>query len=269
MTLRSCSKSQFRLVWALLASAALVTACNDDIVPAGGEDDVELLQPEVVKVHPHDPEAFTQGLEIAGPLLYESTGRVGLSWIAARDLETGEEVARADLPLPYFGEGLTVTEDRVWQITWRDEVAFERDPATLEEIATVSYEGEGWGLCSYPDRLVMSDGSDTLTFRDPVTFDALDTVAVTLRGSALDQINELECTPEGVYANIFQTDWIVRINPEDGRVTAVIDASGLLSDEERGGVDVLNGVAAIPGTDRFLLTGKLWPEMFEVEFVAR
>lgn len=266
MATRLCTQSHFRLAGALLASAVLLAACNEELGQAGGET-VETLRPEVVAEHPHNPEAFTQGLELADSILYESTGLVGRSWIEARDFATGEEIARQDLDLPYFGEGLTVTEDRVWQVTWRDGTAFERDPQTLEEISTVEYEGEGWGLCSYPDRIVMSDGTDTLTFRDPETFAVLGTVAVTLRGEALDQLNELDCAEEGVYANVFQTDWIVRISPDDGSVNAVIDASNLLSADERAGVDVLNGIAAIPDTDRFLLTGKLWPKMFEVRFV--
>ncbi|MCW4356014.1 glutaminyl-peptide cyclotransferase [Hoyosella sp. YIM 151337] len=271
MTARTCTKSHLLVVIGILAGASTLTACDDDLSALnstdGSGDAVELLRPEVLAVHPHDVQAFTQGLEFAGTVLYESTGRVGSSWIAARDFRTGTELARADLTLPYFGEGLTVTDERVWQITWQDGIAFERDPATLEELSTVKYDGEGWGLCSYPDQLVMSDGSDTLTFRDPSSFETLGTLDVTLRGNPLANLNELECTDDGVYANVFQTDWIVRISLETGRVEAVVDAAGLLSADERAGTDVLNGIAAIPDTDRFLLTGKLWPSLFEVRFV--
>ncbi|QCQ89897.1 glutaminyl-peptide cyclotransferase [Rhodococcus sp. SGAir0479] len=259
---------------AVAATAALAAGCSDSTTAAPPEGAVlaQQLHPEIVRELSHDPTAFTQGLEISDGTLYESTGRVGTSWVRATDLDTGAEIARADLMRPMFGEGVTVAGDTVWQITWKDGVAIARDAGTLAQQRQVSYDGEGWGLCTQADRLVMSNGSATLTFRDPATFDATGTVDVTLDGRPLDRLNELECSNDGfVYANVWTTDRIVKIDPATGAVVASIDAANLedaLPASERGGIDVLNGIAQIPGTDRFLVTGKLWPRMFEVRFVA-
>lgn len=254
-----------------VAAVALLTGCSGGTPPAGATI-AERMHPEIVRELPHDPSAFTQGLEISEGTLFESTGRVGQSWVRATVLDTGVEQARADLSRPMFGEGITVVGDTVWQITWKDGVAIERDRDTLAQRRTVDYDGEGWGLCTQPDRLVMSDGSDALTFRDPETFAETGTVDVTLDGRPVDKLNELECASDGsVYANVWTTDTILRIDPATGVVTGRIDAAALkdaLPADERGGIDVLNGIAQIPGTDRFLVTGKLWPRMFEVRFVA-
>lgn len=233
---------------------------------------MEHLTVTVVSTLPHDPGAFTQGLEIADGKLFESTGRNGSSFVGVTDLDTGQELRRVDLSNEFFGEGITVTDDTVWQITWRDGTAFARDPDTLEERRRVSYDGEGWGLCTSSGSLVMSDGSSTLKFRDPTTFEETRTTEVTLDGAPLANLNELECAEDGsVYANIWQTYDIARIDPNTGEVTAMIDAKSLwnsLTDQERARADVFNGIAQIPGTDRFLVTGKLWPSIYEVEFTA-
>lgn len=253
------------------AAAALLTGCSGSTPPADATI-ADRLRPEIVRERPHDPAAFTQGLEISDGTLFESTGRVGQSWVRATALDTGVEQARADLAPPMFGEGVTVVGDTVWQITWQDGVAIARDRDSLAQRRTVRYDGEGWGLCAQPDRLVMSDGSATLTFRDRDTFDETGTVDVTLDGAPVDQLNELECASDGsVYANVWTTDTIVRIDPASGVVTDRIDAANLraaLPPDTRGGIDVLNGIAQIPGTDRFLVTGKLWPRTFEVRFVS-
>jgi glutamine cyclotransferase len=240
----------------LLAAAACRN--TDDAVPR--------LNIEVLATHRHDLGAFTQGLEIDGGVLYESTGMVGFSGVRTTDRATGAELARVQLPPPFFGEGITLAGDTLWQLTWKEGVAFARDPRTLAEKRQVRYEGEGWGLCIRDGRLVMSDGSAGLTFRDPVTFAPTGSVALTDHTDA--RLNELECAEDGsVYANSWPTDEILRIDPETGRVLAVVDATGLLSPAERAQTDVLNGIAQIPGTDHFLLTGKYWPTVFEVRFV--
>ncbi|MGQ4600269.1 glutaminyl-peptide cyclotransferase [Nocardia sp. R6R-6] len=229
------------------------------------EDPTPRMKVEVVGTRPHDRQAFTQGLEVDGDILYESTGLVGVSSVRAYRLATGEELARVELPAPYFGEGITLAGATVWQLTWRDGVAIARDPATLAERGRASYDGEGWGVCSRDGRLVMSDGTDRLTFRDPVTFAPTGTVTLTSRHNA--RLNELECAADGsVYANDWPTDTILRIDPQSGRVLAAIDAAGLLPATVRAGADALNGLAQLPGTDRFLITGKNWPTMFEVRF---
>ncbi|WP_235926603.1 glutaminyl-peptide cyclotransferase [Actinokineospora pegani] len=222
------------------------------------------MRVEVLARLPHDPTAFTQGLEIADGTLYEGTGLAGQSRIRALDPATGAPRAEVALPPELFGEGITVVGDRIWQITWQNGVAIERDRATLAERRRVSYTGEGWGLCHDGARLVMSDGSATLTFRDPATFAPTGEVRVVDGGTPVGELNELECVDGAVYANVWKTDRIVRIDPGSGRVTGSADLSGLLTGAEQQGVDVLNGIAAVPGTDEFLVTGKLWPALFRV-----
>ncbi|GGG22502.1 glutaminyl-peptide cyclotransferase [Rhodococcoides trifolii] len=255
-----------------LVVLACVSACSsaESTPPA----DVPGFDVRIERTFPHDPTAFTQGFEIDDGRLIEGTGRSGQSRITATDLASGEVVARADLPVPLFGEGITRTRDgaTVWQLTWQNGIAIARDPDTLAEKARVQYAGEGWGICALADgRLVTSDGSSTLTLRDPSSFDVTGTVAVTRSGEPRDRLNELECTPDGVLANVWQTNDIVRIDTTSGLVTADIDASPLRSalGSDADGVDVLNGIAAVPGTDRFLMTGKLWPTTFEVSLVPR
>lgn len=266
-----------RLLPVLAALLVTATACGSDAptaAPAGTPaPGVERLRVEVLATTPHDPQAFTQGLEVDGDTLLEGTGLEGRSSVRRTDAATGTVLTEVDLDPALFGEGLTVAGDDLWQLTWQDGVAFRRDPTTLAERGRATYDGEGWGLCAEDAsatsaaRLVMSDGTDRLTFRDPATFDATGSVAVTLGGAPLTELNELECVDGAVWANVWQTDSIVRIDPATGQVTATVDATGLLTDEQRAGADVLNGIAAVPGTDRFLVTGKLWPTVFEVRFV--
>lgn len=250
------------------AIAAVLAACGAAPTKEEAAARPERLRVEVLDVLPHDPEAFTQGLELSGDTLYEGTGLVGRSSVRAGPVGKEPDVTVA-VPEPLFGEGITVVGPNVWQLTWRNGIAIERDRVTLAERRRVHYAGEGWGLCYQPhrDRLVMSDGTATLTYRDPATFAERGTVTVrTADGHRYDQLNELECVGDTVYANVWQTDEILRVDADSGIVTAVIDASGLLTADEARDADVLNGVAAYPGTDRFLLTGKLWPSMFTVRF---
>ncbi|MCP2235660.1 glutaminyl-peptide cyclotransferase [Prauserella halophila] len=261
-----------KLASTLVAAAAVLTACAPGTAGqhtdgARPDDGVEQLRVQVEQELPHDETAFTQGLEFAGDTLYEGTGRYGRSTLTAGPAG-GPPERSVSLPDEFFGEGITVTGSRVWQLTWTSGVALERDPDTLAERRRVSYDGEGWGLCDQENRLVMSDGSDTLTFRDPATFEPQGSVDVTEAGRPVENLNELECAGGDVYANVWQTEDIVRIDPGTGRVTARIDASGLLDEGEVTSSDaVLNGIAAQPGSDRFLITGKLWPKMFRVTFV--
>ncbi|WP_112141277.1 glutaminyl-peptide cyclotransferase [Glycomyces dulcitolivorans] len=228
---------------------------------------------EVVETYDHDPGSFTQGLELGehpefGTVLYESAGLYGESDIRIIDPETGEVLASQDLPAEDFAEGLTLTDDAIWQITWQEHRAYKRDLVTLDIIETVEYEGEGWGICYDGERLVMSDGSATLTFRDPVTFEETGTVDVENEGGEpVFSINELECSNGTVWANIWQTDQIIGIDPESGVVEAQVDASGLLTDEEAAGADVLNGIAKAEEDHTFYITGKQWPKLFLVRFV--
>ena len=228
-----------------------------------------VVQSLAVKIHrtlPHDTSAYTQGLLWWNGKLYESTGQYGRSDLRRLDPETGAVEQRVDISPAYFGEGLARVDDRLIMLTWKAQRAFVFGLERFDEQRTFLYEGEGWGLCNDGTRLVMSDGSNRLTLRDLRTFEELGDVAVTLRGFPLTQINELECVGDSVYANVYQTDFLVRIDPSSGRVTHYIDASGLLTREEARGVDVLNGIAFDPGAETFYITGKLWPKMFEVTF---
>ncbi len=224
--------------------------------------------PEVLATYPHDPEAFTQGLLLTDGHFFESTGLYGESSLREVVPETGEVLREVELSPELFAEGLTLVDDRLIQITWRAGVALVYNADTFEQTATFDYKGQGWGLCYDGKELVMSDGSATLTRRDPETFAPLETVEVKLNGEPVEMLNELECVGDSVYANIWQTDTIVKI-AEDGRVTQEIDASNLLAAEERAQLDpnaVLNGIAYDPEAEAFYLTGKLWPKLFAVRF---
>ncbi len=225
---------------------------------------------EVLSAWPHDTSAFTQGLLLYNGLLYESTGLVGSSALREVDPATGDELRRVDVPPPIFAEGLARVDNRLIQITWQNGVAFVYDLATFERTGEYRYSGEGWGLCYDGQRLVMSDGSNQLFFRDPRTFDLLGQVSVLRDGQPVARLNELECVGDQVYANVWQTDEIVDVERDTGRVLATIDASGLFSAQERprSPDDVLNGIAYDPDKGTFLITGKRWPRLFEVRFAA-
>ena len=240
--------------------------------PVGEGNGVARWTVEIIEWFPHDPEAFTQGLEVAGGTMYESTGLWGHSTLRTVNPATGEVLARTDLPDELFGEGLTVVGDRVLQLTWQSGTALVYDRSSLEVVGEHSYEGEGWGLCLSGDVLIMSDGSDRLARRDPLTFELLGTVTMAASGydGRTDHLNELECVEGLVVANVWQTDRLLVIDPASGRVAAAIDAGPLVDDVSRsasGGMDVLNGVAFDPGSATLWMTGKLWPRLYRVRIV--
>jgi glutaminyl-peptide cyclotransferase len=221
---------------------------------------------KVLSSVPHDARAYTQGLVWSEGMLYESAGQYGVSTLRQIDPKTGKVLRFVPVPRQYFAEGLARVGDRLIQITWQEGTALLWDLATFERRGELPYSGEGWGLCYDGQRLIMSDGSDRLSFRDPATFATTGSVNVTLDGRPAMELNELECVDGAVYANVWKTDEILKIDPATGRVTAVIDASGLLTPKEAFLAEVLNGIAWKPETKTFLLTGKYWPKMFEVTF---
>jgi glutaminyl-peptide cyclotransferase len=248
-----------------LAGLVLVGACTTTTAPpaapSGGPTKVEVLA-----TTPHDTGAFTEGLELVDGVLYEGTGLEGESELRRVDPASGEVEQRVALSPEMFGEGITVVGDRVWQLTYRNGIAIQRDRTSFAEVKRATYTGEGWGLCHDGTRLVMSDGTAKLAFRDPSSFAETGSVQVTKDGQPVQMINELECVGGAVWANVWQTDEIIRVDPATGAVTASIDASSLRpADVPRS--DVLNGIAAVPGTDEFLVTGKNWPSVFRVKFV--
>lgn len=254
----------------VLVAMLVAAACGSGAEPAQAANAPTDLKPEVLEVLPHDRTAFTQGFELRDGTLYEGTGLVGESEMRATDPRTGQVRRAVALPADFFGEGITLVDDTIWQLTWMNGVAIHRDRDTLAERGRASYDGEGWGLCYDGERLVMSDGSANLTFRDPSTFAETGPRQEVrdANGQPVAFLNELECVDGHVYANVWQTDRIVRIDPESGNVTATVNLEGLLPAEDQDGADVLNGIAAIPGTDEFLVTGKHWPKMFRVRFVT-
>jgi glutaminyl-peptide cyclotransferase len=232
---------------------------------SSGARAMENLRVRVLAEYPHDRSAFTQGLEWHDGRLYESTGLAGRSTVRRVELETGGVEQRVELPVEIFAEGLTRVEHRLIQLSWHNGRAIVWDLSSLQPVSEFRYTGQGWGLCHDGRRLIMSDGSDKLSFRDASTFEKIGEVSVTRQGESLARLNELECVDGEVYANIWPTESIARIDPASGRVTGWIDASGLLAPSERPGADVLNGIAHLH-RDRFLLTGKNWPKLFEVVF---
>ena len=224
---------------------------------------------QVVRVYPHDPNAFTQGLQYVNGALYEGTGLNGRSSIRRVELETGKVLQRREVPPTHFGEGITVFKSDLFELTWQTHVAFVYDPTSFEPKKQFSYPGEGWGLTHDGTSLIMSDGSDELRYLDPATFAEKRRLKVTAAGAPLRNLNELEYVKGEIFANIWQTDYVVRIAPASGRVTAYLDLRGLLTPAERANTDVLNGIAYDDGRDRLFVTGKLWPKLFEIKIVEK
>lgn len=228
--------------------------------------DVEFLKTKVIAQYPHDTWAFTQGLLWYDGFLYESTGRYGQSVLRRLELESGKSLQSKSLALRYFGEGLVQVGEKLYQLTWQSGVAFEYDLHTFSELRRFQYEGEGWGITSDGEAFIMSDGSDSLQWRDLETFELQKRVTVSLNGRTISKLNELEYVDGFVFANIWGAREIVKIDPSSGNVVAVIDTSALPYRTRFEGEDVLNGIAYKPETGTFLLTGKLWPAIYEVRF---
>ena len=217
-------------------------------------------------VYPHDSRAFTQGIEYRDGVLFEGTGLNGQSTLRKVELATGKVLQQVPVPPDYFGEGITTWGQTIVQLTWQSQVGFVYDRNTFKQLRTFKYTGEGWGLTHNATELIMSDGSASLRFLDPKTLTETHRVLVTDAGIVVRDLNELEWVNGEIYANIWQTNFVARISPSTGRVLGWIDLSGLLSQEEqRGGADVLNGIAYDAAGRRLFVTGKLWPKLFEIQ----
>jgi glutaminyl-peptide cyclotransferase len=233
--------------------------CSCDSRPAN-------LTYEVVSTLSHDTAAYTQGLQLVGGRLYESTGLYGQSSIRELEVGTGKTLRNRPLAKSLFGEGLTLLNNQLYVLTWKEQTAYVFEPENFTPITTHSYSGEGWGLTTDGKQLIMSDGSSTLKYVDPKTFKTLKTVEVTDSGKPVLRINELEWVDGQIFANIYLTDRIARISPESGNVTGWLDLSGLrklLSGRHR--AEVLNGIAYNAKNGHLLVTGKFWPQLFEIK----
>ena len=256
--------SRFLHLGIVIAAMAAASVCAK---PASRAPSAPAFRLKVVRVYPHDRRAFTQGLLFLDGKLYESTGLNGRSTVRRVDLTSGQVEQESRLSAEFFGEGLARVGQRLIQVTWKNHTALVWDLGTLRKESEFSYDGEGWGLCFDGRHLVMSDGSDKLTLRDSASFAKVGEVRVRLAGQPLANLNELECAGSVVYANVWQDNHIARIDAKSGEVTAWIAASGLLDPSEAAGADVLNGIADMPNTSHLLVTGKLWPHLYEVEIV--
>lgn len=221
---------------------------------------------DIINSYPHDQNAFTQGLVYQNGYIYESTGRHGSSSLRKVDLQSGEVIQISSLPNRFFGEGITIFHDKIIQLTWKSRVGFAYDKESFNFLHGFSYVTEGWGITDDNNHLIMSDGSPRLYFLDPDNFKIINIVRVFDNNGPVSNLNELEYISGEVFANVWQTNRIARINPKTGQVTGWIDLEGLLSkDDHTQPVDVLNGIAYDKKNDRLFVTGKLWPKLFEIK----
>ena len=243
--------------------ACLVSVCT---VACARTEGASAPAYEVTARYPHDSTSYTQGLVWADSILYESTGRYGYSQLRRVDLRSGKALASRSLAANRFGEGLALVKDRLFQLTWQSGVAYVYDAATLAPRDSFTYAGEGWGLATDGASLIMSDGSDSLRILSPATFHTERVVHVRYKGAPLYKLNELEYVDGNVLANIYESNWVVRIDPASGEVRELLDFADLYPDRAAS-AEVMNGIALSPSKGQLLLTGKLWPVMFQVRLL--
>jgi len=221
---------------------------------------------QIVNMWPHDSNAFTQGLILMDGKLLESTGQEGFSSLRRVELESGKVLQKVDVPEPYFAEGITQLNGKVYQLTWQHNLGFIYDAQTFNRLAQFNYQGEGWGLTTDGQSLILSDGSPNIRFIDPVSFKVTRTINVTDRNRPIRELNELEYVNGEIYANVWHENRIATIDPQSGRVNSWIDLTGLMPEGELQDPEaVLNGIAYDQASDELIVTGKLWPRVFEIK----
>ena len=251
-----------RLIGAVVVIALIAVAAwwwwkpsNDGRIPVYGV--------AIAATYPHDQAAFTEGLFFQDGSLYESTGEIGESGFRQSDVATGRVIRSYDLPAPYFGEGIVPWKGRLYQLTWKDQKGFIYGLKDFASVGDFSYTGEGWGATHNDRAIIMSDGTSTLRFLDPESLQTLSTLKVTVGGCPVAKLNELEWVDGQIYANIWQTSLIARIDPKTGAVTSFLDISAL-GPKDRGPDDVANGIAYDAAGKRLFVTGKRWPQLYQV-----
>ena len=246
------------------AVALLAAACGSSA------QNVKTYGYKVEEVLPHDVSAYTQGLFFHDGVLYESAGQYGESSFRKVDLKTGKVLQRMDFDRQYFAEGACVLNGRLYVLTWQEKACFVYDFGTWKKLGTLRYLGEGWGLTTDGKHLIMSDGTSEITFRNPDNFTVERTITVTLRGQKVLYLNELEYIKGEIWANVYGTDQIVRIDPSNGQVRGVINLKGLLPQQLRTRrTDVLNGIALNPKDGAVYVTGKYWPKLYRITLVEK
>ena len=263
-----------------MKSFIIALAMLASVVACGSQQQKSVAQPQIVQpttytykvknVYPHSVDSYTQGLQFVDGVMWEGTGEYGSSQIVTYSLGDAEPKVLSKLPRSEFGEGITLLGDELYQITWESNICHVYDPKTMQKLRDFRYPGEGWGLTSDGEKLYMSNGTATIFKVDPATFRRESRITVTLRGEALNYINEMEWIDGKIWANVYTTNYIVIIDPATGVVEGVIDCEGLLSDEDiTTRTDVLNGIAYDAATKRIFVTGKRWNKLFEIEIVKR
>jgi glutamine cyclotransferase len=255
----------------VLLGAAFVFSClnlQGCIIP-DNSDVIPVYTYNITNTYPHDRNAYTEGLVFEDGVLYEGTGLFEQSTLCRVELETGDILQIRELPAQFFGEGITIYGNKIIQLTWKSNIGFVYDKNSFELLQEFNYSTEGWGITNDGARLIMSDGTSTLHFLDPQTFEEIGQLEVFDNDGPVTRLNELEYVQGEIYANVWQTDWVARIAPETGRVIGWVDLAGLLTTEDRSEpVDVLNGIAYDAKNDCLFVTGKLWPKLFEIELIS-
>ena len=249
------------LSFIVLLGAVFVSSCSNS--------DTVFYAYKVVHTYPHDRNAYTQGLAFQNGFLYEGTGLYRSSTLRRVELETGNILHMRQLPSRFFGEGITIYEDKIIQLTWKSKMGFVYDKDKFELQKRFSYPTEGWGITHDEKHLIISNGTPTLRFIDPKTFQEVKRIDVRKGGVPINKLNELEYIQGKIYANVYEEDNIVIINPQTGNADGWIELKGLLDPDDKNiPVDVLNGIAYDDKNDRLFVTGKLWPKLFEIDLVA-
>ena len=268
----SLAVKRFTAIATLLLCITLVTACH---TPANGdratpEPSSNAVVPtygfQIVNIWPHDSNAFTQGLILSDGKLLESTGQEGRSSLRSVELETGKVLKKVDVPEPYFAEGIALLNGKIYQLTWQHQLGFIYDAQSFQKVGQFNYQGEGWGLTTDGRSLILSDGSNRIRFLDPSSFQVSKTITVLDGGKQVNELNELEFVQGSIYANIWHDNRIATIDPQSGRVNSWIDLTGLMPEGDVLDPEaVLNGIAYDQASDKLIVTGKLWPRVYEIK----